>query len=80
MRKRTKAARKRPPRATPMAILAPVERSSLFWLEAEVEEVELLASVMLIASSEKMSPEMLSSWPAAGSCSQPALRARRTVT
>lgn len=66
MTKRIMAARKRPPRLTPMPILAPVEKVPSSPL---LEVVELL---MLIAFPEKMSPEMPKSWPAAGSCSQPA--------
>lgn len=78
MAKRAKAAKKRPPNPTPMPIFAPVEIPLSSWLEVEFDEVVLVATVMLMAFSEKISPEIVRSWPTAGSCSQPASRAKRT--
>lgn len=74
------AARKRALRLIPMPILEAVEISPSYWLEVVFAEVKLLVLVMLIAFSEKISPETLRICPAAGCCSQPALRAKRTVT
>lgn len=72
MMKRLMAARKRPPRLTPMPILAPVERVPSSPPPDEVEFNEVVELLMLMAFPEKMSPEMPKTWPAAGSCSQPA--------
>lgn len=62
-----------------MPTLAPVERVPSSSSPEEEEEVVAEEELrMLMALPEKMSPEMLKSWPAAGSCWQPAWRAKRT--
>lgn len=76
---RPKAVRVITPSPIAMPIMALVERAvSWLLLELELELVELFGTVMLTAESEKMLPEMLKTWPAAGSCWQPLSRAKMT--
>lgn len=76
--KRPAAVRKSVPRETAMAIIV-VRESVAEVAEEEVLLVALEGAVMSMAVVEKRDPVMLRRVPGAGSCLQPASRARRTM-